>query len=256
MAANTGERTLIPAIVPPGPALIQTVGAAASVGSKASTVLAAGVLQTLLADFAVRVTPKADILFSTIERLPYGVGPFRYEILLRTLRLNCLTSDYADLWSECFDEAFGEDSWAYEVDLSSRISLAASTQTWTPHIPLRRAVDRRQALIEVDAMVAISAGITVDELCTVYRTQFPVLYGYDTRSSFYDAKGRAVPTSVLATWRKKGQNTGLFSPGELCGVHPGSGQTYEYAIPFSILDREQELRAAYTEFRRRAATRL
>jgi hypothetical protein len=254
MAANTGERTLIPAVVPPGPALIQTVGSAASLRSPRATVLAAGVLQSLLADFAVRVTPKADILFSTIERLPYGVEPFEAEILLRTLRLNSLTDAYAQLFAECFDESFAKDEWAFAPE-RRRASLSVSSPTWNSGTPLRVAGDRRQALLEIDAMVAISAGISLDELCTIYRTQFPVLYGYDTRSTFYDANGRVVPTPVLGVWRKKGQNGGTFEASELSGVHPGSGMRYDYLPPFSTSDREADLSAAYAEFSRRAFTR-
>ena len=46
-------------------------------------------------------------------------------------------------------------------------------------------------------------GLTADELCTIYRTQFPVLYGYDRNRDHYDANGRLVPNSVLTIWRQK-----------------------------------------------------
>ena len=46
-------------------------------------------------------------------------------------------------------------------------------------------------------------GLTAEELCTIYRTQFAVLYGYDHNVYYYDANGRLVPNSVLTVWRKK-----------------------------------------------------
>ena len=36
-------------------------------------------------------------------------------------------------------------------------------------------------------------GVTADQLCTIYRTQFAVLYGYDHKDYVYDANGRLVP---------------------------------------------------------------
>ena len=92
-------------------------------------------------------------------------------------------------------------------------------------------------------------GITADQLCTVYRTQFAVLYGYDHHDHVYDANGRIVPYSVLSIWRKKGDHL----TGEERTATNQAGYTYTYELPFRILDREADMRAAYAEFERRLA---
>ena len=93
--------------------------------------------------------------------------------------------------------------------------------------------------------MALSLGITADELCTIYRTQFPVLYGYDRNVYFYDANGRLVPNEVLKAWKQKGD---AISLDERQAVHPGSGVTYTYELPFVTLDREADMRQAYAHF--------
>jgi hypothetical protein len=122
--------------------------------------------------------------------------------------------------------------------------LGAVTNEWTSDTPLRIAEDRRQALMEIDALVALMVGVTTDQLCTIYRTQFGVLYGYDHKDYVYDANGRLAPYEVLSVWRKKGDQ---ISRAERTATNQ-AGYTYIYELPFRLLDREADMRVAYAEF--------
>lgn len=248
MAANTGERTLIPAIIPPGAAHVDGIFSAA-VLDRTKVSLIAGTAGSFLSDFAVRAVPKGDIRAGTMERL--AIVPSDHALApaleLRTLRLNCVTDAYADLWHECFDPSFTTDSWTSAQHTVA--DLAAVGPGWTADTPLRCASDRRQALVEIDALVALMLGVTADQLCTVYRTQFAVLYGYDHNEYTYDANGRLVPNPVLVAWRKKGENIT-----EADRTHTNqAGNTYVYELPFQTYDREHDMRVAYAEFERRLA---
>jgi hypothetical protein len=245
MAANRNERTLIPAIIPPGAAHIHTVTSIGSVGDDRILALTAGVLSSMLADFSVRVAPKSSVSASTIGRLPLASGVLCEALLTRSLRLNCLTEDYRGLWDAAMVDSMEGEQWAGGLDYPARTSFAVENGGWTPSAPLRRASDRRQALVEIDAIVALMLGLSADELCTVYRTQFAVLYGYDRNSYLYDANGRLVPNSVLTVWRSKGDAVG---DDERKAVHPGSGIEYTYDLPFRTLDREADMRQAYAHF--------
>lgn len=57
--------------------------------------------------------------------------------------------------------------------------------------PLRRDQDRWQALVEVDALAALKLGLTADQLCAMYRTQFAVLRKYEYKMVF-DSAGRKI----------------------------------------------------------------
>lgn len=95
MAANTGERTLIPAIIPPGSAHPNGVFCMAA-NSALETTLATGVASSLIADFSVRASPKSGIYQGVFERLalPPLDHPLIPALILRALRLNCLTNVY------------------------------------------------------------------------------------------------------------------------------------------------------------------
>lgn len=253
MAANKNERTLVPCLIPPGAAHIHGVESAGLLDdpSGRSLVLMVAGLSSLVADFLVRVVPKSGISGSVVRRLPFVEGGLGDELLLRALRLNCLTSSYAPLWSSAYSTMKTTPAWTGGLDYPGRPGLADVGESWSAGIPLRRASDRRQALVEIDAVVALSLGLTAVELASLYRSQFAVLYGYDHHVYFYDANGRLVPNSVLTVWRRKGDD---ITKDERTAINP-SGNTYEYVMPFRTFDREADMRQAYAHFEKVLAER-
>lgn len=251
MAANTGVRTLIPAVLPPGAAHVDGVQSAKA-NAAWQTLLLAAVMSSLVLDFRVRASPKGDIRGATVVGLPMADPTEGWvpDVLGRALRLHALTDAYAELWLEVKPLLPSDIEWAGGVDWDGRPKLAP-TSVWGSKSPLRRDSDRRQAQVEIDALVAFSLGLSADELCTIYRTQFSVLYGYDRSAYFYDANGRLVPNSVLTVWRQKGDRV---SEEERTATHP-AGTTYTYELPFVTLDREADMRQAYAHFEERLKDR-
>jgi hypothetical protein len=251
MAANTGERTLIPTLIPPGSAHVHGVfSAGLPRGNLKSLSSGCGFLSSLIIDFSIRAAPKSAISLATINRLPVILNhPLRAALVLRTLRLNCLVDAYSDLWKDVYSDEFTRDAWVSGRERANRTALRDVGLTWSAATPLRIAEDRRQALVEIDALVALMLGVTADQLCTIYRTQFAVLYGYDHNSYVYDVNGRLVPTEVLSVWRRKGDS---LTTEERTATNQ-AGNTYTYELPFRLLDREADMRTAYAEFERRLA---
>src|SRR5699024_1345956 len=105
------------------------------------------------------------------------------------LRLNCLTRDYAPLWEELYEPEFAEDRWTSPFQLWD--GLAEIGPAWTMGTPLRTDAERRAALVEIDALVALMLGLSADQLCLMYRAQFPVLRKYEYQM-FFDAKGQKI----------------------------------------------------------------
>ena len=112
--------------------------------------------------------------------------------------------------------------------------------------PLRNARARWHAQNEIDANVAISLELTIDELSMLYNTQFPVLRGHDRRD-LYDRNGRKVPGDVVKLQKKLKGNAELPIE-DRTWTHPQSGATYTFEYPFAPLDREADLRAAYARY--------
>lgn len=199
-----------------------------------------GQFSSIPADYLAKVANKTHLAQSLMSHFPlvldHALTP---QLLLRTLRLNCLVEDYSPLWGDLYSESWRQDSWVPNIgiDYADRILLEEVAPDWDWSTPLRRAADRRQALVEIDAIVAIMLGITAEELLTIYRTQFPVLQKYE-RDALYDANGRQLPGKLAAEYRKKGR----LKPEDLTV----DGVTY--VEPFVGVDRERDMELAHKHF--------
>lgn len=222
MATTSGYRTLYPTMLPPGAAHLFTLRSASTSNLDHATTLAlVGAWSTLPYDFFLRVSGVVDLTESAMENMPgLPPRPFRKAFTDRAAQLICLTDAYADLWA------------------------GATGTAWTPSSPARVQANRRQLLVELDALSALSLSLSADELCAIYRTQFAVLQSYEQKDR-YDANGRKVPDSVLKAYAKKGEDMTLE---ERQWTHPQSGVTYTYEFPFRQFDREQDMREAYARF--------
>ena len=223
-------------------------------------VLSGASTSSLLSDFLTRATAASNIFLSAIERLPAirEDHSLAGAAALRTIRLNSLTTAYSDLWRGVYDRSFTSDAWTGGLDRPNRPTLGDVGPEWSMASPVRVDEDRRQALVEIDAIMAVVTGISIDDLVTIYRTQFGVLNDYDRgegkKAYIFDANGRQIPSSVRTAWNKAGRpETGLPLE-DRTAVHPsatGTGRTIVYEQPFRILDREADMRQAYAEFTRR-----
>ena len=242
----TGERTLTPSIIPPGSAHVDGLYSASSPQHhEDGLVLASATLSSLLVDFYTRSRGFSHIRSSAANSQPTvsPASPLARHVRYRTLRLNCLTDAYADLWAKCWDESFVTDA-----PILERYDERPIGSEWTADTPLRRAEDRRNAQAEIDVMVAMMLGVPIEDLCTIYRTQFAVLYDYDhgrgQGAYVYDANGRQLPTPVRQAWEKRQRPTSNedMPLSERTHTHPGSGVSYVYDLPFRIRDRESDFR--------------
>lgn len=249
--SNT-ERSLFASLIPSGPVHVDLVNSAA-LNDDFETVLLSGFMASLPLDYYLRATGRNDLRIGEAKTLPAPTPghPLAPALLLRTLRLNAQTNAYARLWTKLYEASWTKDDWAAKGEWpSGRPGLSLGIGPgWTRDTPLRSEFDRRAALVEIDALVAVWLGISADELVAMYRARFPVLQQYE-ENMWFDATGRRIA--------KAHQQHGYGQPKDAwkqLSSHedfPLKGKVPEgYEGPLYRADRVKEMRAAHAEFTRR-----
>lgn len=260
MLNQSGERTLVPTIGIPGSGHIHTVFGLAFKDNK-DLITAAGLMASVVYDGYIKITGRSDVYFETLSNLPYFNNEYAKRIRLLSLLLNCLTKRYGELWRKCFDPLRSDSYWSKSDPRLSNTRFSTLTSEWTWDTPLRTDYERRQALVEIDVLTAMALGMTLEQLKTIYRIQFPVLQSYEA-DTWYDANGRITFTnnrSLVGVGfdRKEFELNMKEAPAGkkfyrtiMDDTMPGGPveRTIEYVAPFDRCDREQDYETAWKFF--------
>ncbi|MER5556202.1 class I SAM-dependent DNA methyltransferase [Streptomyces sp. NPDC002793] len=245
------SRSLQATLIPPGPAHLFTVSSTALAGNHL-TALNAGFWAALPLDYLLRITGRSHLLTSDARKMPAPdpQHPLAAALLLRTLRLNALTSHFAPLWAELFDPHWaGYEDWA-NPNWPRLEPLAFNLQkTWEYTTPLRTEYERRAALVELDALVSLWLGISADQLIAIFKSRYPQLYDYES-ATYFDANGRKIAADFNTYGHGQTKQDYLDLLDHLASpatTPPPAG----YTAPFYKADRETEMRAAHAHFQAR-----
>jgi hypothetical protein len=212
---------------------------------------------SIVFDFFIKTTGRSDVYESTLKQLPFLKK--QQEIVLRALMLNCVTKMYAALWEDCWTLEFLSEKWGKSDLRLSNDQFKSLTPEWQRNIALRTDYARRQALVEIDVLTSMALGLTLEELKTIYRVQFPVMRQYES-DTWYDQNGRIIFTAskglpgvgfTRPEWNEiKNMESGTVERTIIDDTLPGGPieRTMKYKAPFDRCDREKDYDEVWKEF--------
>ena len=248
MLSQSGERTLMPCIAPKAAGHID--GCFSVTFRETRDLIAfSGLTQSVPMDFWLKTTGKSNLRHDLVSAFP--LPRLQRSLAIRTLALNSLTSHYSELWRECWDDAFRDEQWLSDDPRLDPDFWRNLTPGWTRHCALRTDFSRRWALVELDVLVARELDLTLEELQTIYRVQFPVLRQNEA-DTWYDQRGRIVFTVskglpgvgfTRPEWNAiKDMKSGSVNRSVLDTTLPTGPleRVIEYTAPFTLQNRETD----------------
>ncbi|MDG0979943.1 MAG: N-6 DNA methylase, partial [Halieaceae bacterium] len=265
MIALNGERSFISCVIPP---FVSHVSSIQSIAFKRVCDLlnCATLAHSIIYDFYYKASSRAHFQAQDFRRMPFVELPA--YALQRTLFLNCLTMDFRDLWTSTNLTQNSKIVWSpihklYGLDCINTQSVSE----WAWALPLRAEFYRRQALVEIDVVVAQAFGVRLEQLLEMYRIYFPVLQENEA-ATWYDQNGRIVWSCSkglpgVGYLNEKGKSPGRrewesilsTNPSELVctaidDTRPGGPYEVErrFVGPFFTCDRAEDYKRAWAHF--------
>lgn len=260
MLNQGGERTLIGSVVMGG--VGHTNGIIGfDFADKKTEVIEGALFASIPFDFFIKAMGKSNLYADNAGKLPVVRSKFDQQLLTRYLMLVCLTRTHDEYWRKHFFDVYTSDTWSKLDPRLSNTRFSTLTSEWTWNTPLRTDYERRQALVEIDVLTAMALGMTLEQLKTIYRIQFPVLQSYEA-DTWYDANGRITFTnnrSLVGVGfdRKEFELNMKDAPAGkkfyrtiMDDTMPGGPveRTIEYVAPFDRCDRERDYETAWKFF--------
>lgn len=225
-------------------------------------------------DFFTKITGKTNFRDELARFFPV-LDSDNKSLLVRVLIINCLTLQYTEFWATCWRHEFKTDAWTKTDPRLPNSFFLNLTSQWHRNCALRTDYARRQTLVEIDVLTAMALGMTLEELKTIYRVQFPVMRQYES-DTWYDQNGRIVFTNSKGLpgigfsrpeWNDLTEET-HDADGNIIRVSksgeslsrtvtddtlPGGprGKTITYIPPFDKCNREKDYDIAWAAFEKR-----
>lgn len=237
----------------------------------------AALFSSLPLDFFTKTIGIGQIGKDMLSKYPLGI-PAKYQSAMysRTLLLNCLTTHYSDLWTDCWRDEYAAETWS---KTDNRLKpFSGLTADWQWSTPLRNYFERRQALVEIDVLAAMALGLSLQDLEMIYTIQFPVLQ-QNENDTWYDARGNIVFTcskglTGVGLDRTRNSKSGALGWEDIRGeqlnqnTYAGTapththtidpqkselygGQQVTYYAPYTRCNRIDDYRTAWAHFERR-----